>query len=156
VAKLPVASGKPLAREGCHSWPSSAAHRNPVRLAIFGIQQTEINSQSLRLVQSDPLRKEFARFFNFAVVRQHSGGRTTRECGRFWRFLIDLGRSHHLRWPTTLARWENRVFLGKNRSGSQTWHLAIWPSAQPPGAAIRGVLSPLRTVSQRSSRMAVC
>src|SRR5439155_10506863 len=49
-----------------------------MRLAIFGIQWTEINSPSLRLAQSDRLRKEFARFFNLAVVRQHSGGRTTR------------------------------------------------------------------------------
>jgi hypothetical protein len=35
-----------------------------MRLAIFGIQLTEINSASPRLVQSDPLRKEFAKFFN--------------------------------------------------------------------------------------------
>src|SRR5437868_10901770 len=49
-----------------------------MRLAIFGIQQTEIKSPSPRLVQSDRLRKEFARFFKFAVVRQHIGGRTTR------------------------------------------------------------------------------
>jgi len=51
-----------------------------MRLAIFGIQQTEIKSPSPRLVQSDRLRKEFARFFNFAVVRQQIGGRTTRTC----------------------------------------------------------------------------
>ena len=75
-----------------------------MRLAIFGIQWTEINSPSPRLVQSDRLRKEFARFFKFAVVRHHIGGRTTRvpsvlhrtseaRRDRLWRFLIDFGRT---------------------------------------------------------------
>jgi hypothetical protein len=66
-----------LPRQGCHGWPSSLDQRNVMRLAMFGIHRTKINSPLLRLVQSDRPRKEFARFFNSAVVRQHSGGRTT-------------------------------------------------------------------------------
>jgi hypothetical protein len=62
---------------------SSAAQRNPMRLAIFWIQRTEINSPPLRLLQSDRSRKKFARFFNSAVVRQHIGGRTTCTCAQY-------------------------------------------------------------------------
>ena len=112
VAKLPVASGGPLAREGCHGWPSSAAQRNPMRLATFGIQLTEINPPSPRLVQSDLLRKEFARFFNFAVVRHHIGGRTTRTwvqvtfrslpSAKGGTFALETGRT--LAWRAALSR----------------------------------------------------
>src|SRR5207253_3765086 len=66
-----------------------------MRLAIFGIQWTEINPPSLRLAQSDRLRKEFARFFNFAVVRHQIGGRTTRTCVQ----VKSVGNTPGQAWP---------------------------------------------------------
>ena len=69
--------GRPTFSLRLSQWQLQAAQRNPLAVDAFGIQAREINSASLRLAQYDRLSREFARFFNFAIVRQHSGGRTT-------------------------------------------------------------------------------
>src|SRR5207245_10925979 len=61
-----------------NAWLRVPEKRNPqtVRLRAPCVRKSQINSPSLRQVQSDHFRAEFARFSNFAVVRQHIGGRT--------------------------------------------------------------------------------
>src|SRR5207249_4068406 len=73
--------GRPTFSLRLSQWQLQAAQRNPLAVDAFGIQAREINSASLRLAQYDRLRREFARFVNSAVVRQHSGGRTTKSRG---------------------------------------------------------------------------
>jgi hypothetical protein len=63
-----------------HGWPPSVTGRKFQGPEELKGEAFEINSPSPRQAQSNCLRKEFARFFNSAVVRQHSGGRTTRTC----------------------------------------------------------------------------
>src|SRR5438105_15354656 len=100
-----------------------------MRLDIFGIRRTETNSPSLRLVQPDRLRKEFARFFNFVVVRHHIGGRTTRTPVQYNQASKVVSRPPHSKNATFLRHYP--LTISRSALAFSSSRMAL-PGA-PPG-----------------------
>ena len=121
---------------------ASASRRNSKKPSNLQDGTFEIKSPWTRLVQSDPLGKEFARFFNFAVVRHHIGGRTKRTCVQYccaqeaYPIRCNKFCNQHLR-----QRTRELPIVPSERGCDRLWRFLIdfgrghdlWPNRPRPG-----------------------